>query len=133
MTATPTPTATPTIEPCTLDVDRDTTADELTDGVLATRYLFGFTGTSLVAGALSPTATRTDPAEIVDYLEGCRATMLDADGNGSASPLTDGMLLLRRLFGFGGEMLIEGAVAPTCTRCLAPDIEVHLDSYLPAP
>jgi hypothetical protein len=59
--------------------------------------------------------------------------MLDADGNGSASPLTDGLLLLRRLFGFSGEMLIEGAVAPTCSRCFAPDIEVHLDSYLPAP
>jgi hypothetical protein len=133
VTATLTPTATPTIEPCTLDVDRDSTADELTDGVLVTRYLFGFTGTALVAGALSPNATRSDPAEIVDYLDGCRATMLDADGNGSATPLTDGLLVLRRLFGFSGEMLIDGAVAPTCSRCLATDIEAHLDSYLPEP
>ena len=36
------------------------------------RYLFGVRGPALVAGAIGPTATRTDPEDIEDYLaESC--------------------------------------------------------------
>jgi hypothetical protein len=59
--------------------------------------------------------------------------MLDADGDDSASPLTDGLLVLRRLFGFAGTALIEGAVGQECARCSAAAIEPYLDSFLPGP
>ena len=59
--------------------------------------------------------------------------MLDADGDGSALALTDGLLILRRLFGFTGASLIEGAVGPSCTRCTATAIESHLSTFLPGP
>ena len=51
---------------------------------------------------------------------------LDVDGNGSSDPLTDGLLVLRYLFGFRGATLINGAVGPNCLRCDSPSIEAYL-------
>jgi hypothetical protein len=50
----------------------------------------------------------------------------DIDGNGAAGALTDGLLLLRYLFGFRGAALVTGATAPDCTRCTAAAIESYL-------
>jgi hypothetical protein len=52
----------------------------------------------------------------------------DVDGNGSTNPLTDGLLVLRFLFGFTGETLVTGAVdLAGCTRCDAAAIEAYLE------
>jgi hypothetical protein len=51
---------------------------------------------------------------------------VDIDGNGETGPLTDGLLVLRYLFGFRGAALITGAVGAGCTRCGAPAIEAYL-------
>ena len=60
--------------------------------------------------------------------------MLDPDGSGVAEPLTDGVLILRRLFDFSGPALTTGAVdVELCTRCDAEAIEPWIDSFLPAP
>ena len=48
---------------------------------------------------------------------------MDIDGDGAAEPLTDGLLVLRYLFGFRGATLVTGAVGGGCTRCDAPAIE----------
>ncbi len=48
---------------------------------------------------------------------------LDADGNGSFFGLTDGLLLIRHMFGIRGESLIKNAVADNCTLCEASEIE----------
>ena len=53
---------------------------------------------------------------------------LDVDGDGIVNPLTDGILLLRFLFGFSGLTLTGGAVAPGCLRCDAAGIEPYLVS-----
>jgi phosphoheptose isomerase len=50
----------------------------------------------------------------------------DIDGNGVVAPLTDGLLVLRYLFGFRDGTLITGAVGAGCTRCTAPAIEGYL-------
>jgi hypothetical protein len=98
------------------------------------RHLFGFTGPSLVAGTLTSSSTRTDPAVITAYLDACEPAMLDVDGNGDADPLTDGVLILRRLLDFSGSALIVGAVDDAlCMRCDAEEIEPWIDSFLPAP
>lgn len=55
-----------------LDVDGSGQRDALTDGVLAARYLFGFTGASLVSGALGAGATRTTPEAIAGHLNSFR-------------------------------------------------------------
>jgi hypothetical protein len=54
----------------------------------------------------------------------------DIDGDGAITPLTDGLLLLRYLFGFRNGTLIGGAVAAGCTRCTAPEIEAHIAARL---
>jgi hypothetical protein len=55
---------------------------------------------------------------------------LDVDGNGSVTPLTDTLLLLRYAFGFRGATLVTGAVGAGCTRCTAPAIEDYLAGEL---
>jgi hypothetical protein len=53
--------------------------------------------------------------------------LADVDGNGVADPLTDGVLLLRYLFGFRGLTLVSGAVDLLgCKRCNVPMIEGYL-------
>jgi len=55
--------------------------------------------------------------------------MLDID-DGGEEPLTDGLLLLRYLFGFRDNALIAGALGDDCERCLAHDIEKFIESNL---
>ena len=57
---------------------------------------------------------------------GTSAIQLDADGNGSLAPLTDGLLVLRHLFSFTGPTLVNGATAGNCTRCDGPAVQTYL-------
>ena len=114
-----------------LDLSNLTTRyDPLTDGLLVLRYLSGLAGTSLTAGALGATAMRTDPEAIKAYLDSVR-TALDIDGNGTTDALTDGLLILRYLFGARGAALIDGALGPMAKRALAVDIEIYLNGLAP--
>jgi hypothetical protein len=57
--------------------------------------------------------------------------VIDVDGDGALLPLTDGLLLLRFLFGFTGNVLVNGAVnLAGCTRCTAAEIEAFLDGLI---
>jgi hypothetical protein len=54
---------------------------------------------------------------------------LDIDANGTTGALTDGLLVLRFLFGFKGSTLVTGAVdLGGCTRCDAAAIESYLQT-----
>jgi hypothetical protein len=99
-----------------LDVDDDGKAQGLTDGLLILRRMFAFQGDPLVQGAVSAGSRRTQAGAIAPFLDGLLATALDADGNGKAEPLTDGLLILRDLFGFTGNSLTAGALASNATR-----------------
>ena len=55
----------------------------------------------------------------------------NVDGNGEVDALTDGLLILRYLFGLEGDALINGVVADNATRKTASDIEAHLESLKP--
>ena len=117
----------------TLDVDASITAtkyDALTDGLIVIRYLFGLTGESLTTGALGGTATRMDPAAVKVYLDGIRSA-LDIDGNGTPDALTDGMLVLRYLFGLRGASLITGAFDPMGSRTSPEAIGAHIETLMP--
>jgi hypothetical protein len=52
--------------------------------------------------------------------------VLDVDANGTIGPLTDGLLILRYMFGFSGTVLTSGAVGPGCLRCDATSISNYL-------
>jgi hypothetical protein len=116
-----------------LDIDLstpDTTYDALTDGLLTIRYLFGLSGPSLIGGALGPNAKRITAAKIGDYLTDIKP-VLDVDGNGQADALTDGLLIIRHLFGLRGNPLIAGAVDPLATRKTATEIQDYIQTLRP--
>jgi hypothetical protein len=59
-----------------------------------------------------------------------KPAVLDIDGNGQLTALTDGLLVLRRLFGLTGASLIGNAIGANCTRCDAPSIEAYLSTLM---
>ena len=64
------------------DFDGDGRVAPLTDGLLAIRYMFGFDGPALTAGALGEGATREDPDLVFAYAEKNRDQLdLDLDGS----------------------------------------------------
>jgi len=113
-----------------LDIDGDGVASALTDGLLIIRRLFGFTGQSLVQDALGEAASLTDPDEIAAKIDGL-GDALDIDLNGETGALTDGLLIIRHLFGFSGTSLIEGAVAGDAIRTDPGDIAAYLEDITP--
>ena len=94
------------------------------------RHLFGFTGDSLIAGATSPSAKLQAADDITAKLN-AMGSALDIDGNGELSALTDGLLIIRRLFGFEGDALINGALAPNAARTDAAAIASYIDGLKP--
>jgi Ca2+-binding RTX toxin-like protein len=57
------------------------------------------------------------------------AHIFDIDGNGELDPLTDGLLVLRHLFGFSGSSLTDGAIADGAERSDVVEIQSHLETY----
>ena len=110
-----------------LDVDKDGETKALTDGLIILRYLFGFRGESLTQNALGEDAVRTQPTEIIDYLDQS-GTALDIDGDSNQAALTDGLLILRDLFGFDGPSLTQGA----CLLYTSPSPRDKRQSRMPS-
>ena len=112
------------------DVDESQTAQPLTDGLLVIRHLFGFSGDALTAGAVAGLAGRAASEDITVFLTDADAE-LDIDGNGKSEPLTDGLLLIRYLFGFSGEALISGAIGSGAERNTAAAVEAYIEARVP--
>jgi hypothetical protein len=114
----------------TFDIDGNGAADALTDGVLILRDLFGFQGDTLIDGAVGASAALTTADAIANAIDQA-ASILDVDGNGAQDALTDGVLILRALFGFQGDTLIDGAVGAGATRTTADAISAFISLALP--
>ena len=102
-----------------LDVDGDGQVTPLGDGLMIIRKLFGsaFPNEALTAKAISPEATRNTSA-IHSYIQqGIDQGLLDVDRDGQTKPLSDGLMVIRQLFGdaFRGEALINKAISDTST------------------
>ena len=114
------------------DYDGNGVADALTDGLMLLRYTFGLRGASLVDGAIASDATYS-AAEVEENV--ANSTLAgafgDIDGSGNVDALTDGLMLLRYLFGLRGASLIDGAVANGAARQSAEDIEAYIVSLMP--
>jgi poly(3-hydroxybutyrate) depolymerase len=112
------------------DVDESLQAQPLTDGLLVIRHLFGFSGDSLTSGAVSGEASRGSSEAIASYLTDADS-QLDVDGDGESKPLTDGLLLIRYLFGFSGDSLISGAIGSGAERDTAAEVEAYIEERVP--
>ena len=76
-------------------------------------------------------AVRQDATDITSYLNDAESE-LDIDGDGEAGPLTDGLLLIRYLFGFSGDALISEAVGENAERGTAEQIEAYISARIPS-
>ena len=92
---------------CVLDIDGNQTISATTDGLMLLRAMLGLTGTSVTAGATAPGAPRTTWQQIAPFVH---LAALDIDGNGATAPASDGVMLLRAMFGLTGTAVTEGAV-----------------------
>ncbi|MDC0172755.1 hypothetical protein OAK26_03295 [Gammaproteobacteria bacterium] len=110
-----------------LDIDDDGKTDALTDGLLALRYMFGLSDAPLITGVIGQDASRATSLEIESYLNENRSS-LDIDGNGDISALTDGLLILRNLFGLEGGTLISDVIGDQSTRSSANAIIDYINS-----
>ena len=112
------------------DFDNDGFADALTDGLLLLRYAFGLTGDALVASAISESSPLT-PEQVEANVATSITSFADIDDSGNVDALTDGLLLLRYLFGLTGDTLIASAVAENANRASALDIEAYISDLYP--
>lgn len=55
----------------------------------------------------------------------------DIDGDGESKALTDGLLLIRYLFGFTGDSLVSGAISEGAERETAEEVEAYLEQRMP--
>ena len=128
-----------------IDIDKSMQADDprpLTDGLLITRYLFGFRGNNLISGAVDQVnGKRKDASAIADWIERGRVepstcddqddyVHLDVDKNGEVTALTDGIMIIRHLFGYTGTNLTAGATGPNAMRTIANEIANYIDYCL---
>jgi len=111
------------------DVDLNDSLDALTDGLIFLRYTFGFRGSDLTAGAIS----NNSPLDYIGIEQRLASIGLrgDIDDDEKIDALTDGLLLLRYLFGLRGDSLISDVTSPDASRTSAADIEAYIVSPLP--
>ena len=118
------------IGPRILDIDANNQYDRLTDGLMVLRYLFGLSGAAVTTGAVGALANRTDPTQIGIYLNDIRP-YLDADGDGAVDALTDGVLIIRDLFGLTGTALTQGAIGAAASRTTGAAVQSYLGTLKP--
>lgn len=112
----------------TWDIDKNGKVDALTDGLLLIRYLFGLRGSGLVSGAIATDATIL--TEDIELIMEQTNSFADIDNNGLVDALTDGLLLIRYLFGLRGDMLVRSAISTDAVRSSEADIEAYIESHM---
>ena len=86
--------------------------------------MFGLDGASLTDGTGA-----SDAGYIIARID-TLGDLADIDGSGEIDALTDGLLILRYLFGLEGETLVAGVVSDEATRT-TQEIEDHLKMLMP--
>ena len=110
---------------CVLDIDGNQSISATTDGLMLLRAMLGLTGTAVTQGATVPSApgVRTTWEQISPYVH---LASLNLDGSGNTDAATDGVLLLRAMFGLTGTAVTNGiALAPGRTWA---DIRTYLNT-----
>lgn len=107
---------------CVIDIDGNQTISATTDGLMLLRAMLGLTGTAVTTGATVTGAPRTSWEQISPYVH---LAALNLDGSGNVNAATDGVLLLRAMFGLTGTAVTTGI--PTNGRSWT-DIRTYLNT-----
>ena len=91
--------------------------------------MFGLDGSPLTAGTAVSDAVYSSSDDLISRIN-TLGDLADIDGNGEIDALTDGLLILRYLFGLEGEALVAGVVSDEATRT-TEEIEAHLEMLIP--
>ncbi|MEO6596703.1 MAG: hypothetical protein ABIP94_18305 [Planctomycetota bacterium] len=112
---------------CVLDLDGNTVIDPLTDGLMLIRIMLGMTGNVVTTGVLGANAQRSTYAAIAPFVN---LAALDIDGDGSTQAATDGLMILRAMFGLTGTAVTSGAtgVNPVPSRPDWASIRTYLNA-----
>jgi hypothetical protein len=111
------------------DIDYNGSVDALSDGLLMLRYMFRLRDEALLDSAVANDSLLSDE-EIKARIETMYSNA-DIDSSGQVDALTDGLLLLRYLFGLRGDSLIAAVVAETAERSTAVAIEGYIQAAIP--
>jgi hypothetical protein len=111
------------------DMDNDGNADALTDGLLLLRFSFGLSGDALTNDAISAGSDLSSSE--VEARVNATQTIADIDGNGSVDALTDGLILLRYLFGLSGDAVTNSAIGAEAVRSTPEAITQYLADNMP--
>jgi hypothetical protein len=109
-----------------LDIDENGVADALTDGLTIMKYAFGIRNESIFGESIAADSTLIY-SQIESKLN-LNSLVFDIDGDGHLSPLSDGLLILRYLFGLRGDALISGVVSEFAERNSYDEIINYLDT-----
>jgi len=120
-----------TIPAGSLDLDGNGQYDALTDGLLLLRGMFGLSEGALISGAVASDAAYTSSGEIVSRID-MLGDLVDIDGNDRVDALTDGLIILRYLFGLRGDVLINGVIASDATITSADGVGAKMEGLMPA-
>ena len=112
-----------------LDIDGDSRCDALSDGLIILRLMFGLTGHSLTNGVTAPDANFIYSGDLIQRFNSTDL-LLDIDDDKSIDALTDGLLILRYLFGIRGENLSSNALSPSAERTAVSELEEYLQSLI---
>lgn len=115
-----------------LDVDGNGEVGALTDALMIVRSMFGFNGEAMIDRAVAADAVFKDVASIEARIKALDS-VLDIDGNGQIGALTDGLLIMRYVFGFRGNVLVNDVVGSGATRSSDIQIETYLSNLIPLP
>jgi hypothetical protein len=120
-----------TIPTGSLDIDGNGRYDALTDGLLILRGMFNLSGDALASGAVASDAVYSSSDEIAARIS-MLDDLVDIDGNGQIDALTDGLIILRYMFGLRDEMLVNGVIASDATMTSADEITAEIENLMPA-
>ena len=113
----------------TWDFDGSGNIDALTDGLLLLRYSFGMRGQALTNNVVA-SSTSLSHEEVALSLEDS-IQIADIDGDGKVDALTDGLLLLRYMFGLRDEILIDQVVSESAQRNNKELITNYIEKHMP--
>lgn len=113
----------------TWDFDGNGDVDALTDGLMLLRYTFGLTGETLTKGVISPDSPYSSSQVEQEVIKAL--IIADIDKDGQVDALTDGLMLLRYLFGLTGDALVSGVISYGAERSSANDIEAYIIKFIP--